>query len=238
MLTPKTLALIALLTPFCTSTPHIRVDNQSKQKICYRVEYSSGLGAFPNETTCDVTGPEIGGFWLNSNQSTEVKATGFNGAITAVLNNEIIGARNEINFLDATQPFYDISYQYGISNGTCGPQNSSNLAGERDALGKANKAWRTLNTTAKADLLKYDAYLRQDANGSLNFINMTIDAWPSKALKVIQFFQMTAQFNAYMSPGNQTTDSWAPGSTQAELVALASKQTLSEETERIVIISY
>ena len=240
----KSLALAATLISLCAATPHILIQNLSKQRICYKVEYSNGTGVFPNQTVCGATGPEIAGFWLDSGHSKGFKATGstgqhFNGAITAVLNNnKDRGARNEINFLNPTKPFYDVDYQYGISDGTCGPPNSTNLSGERDTLGKANKAWQTLNQTMKNDLLKFPQYLRQDANGSLTYINMGVEAWPTLALEVIRFFQVTAAFNAYMGPGSQAGVSWPKNSMHEKLVALADRQVLSALTEMIVITSY
>lgn len=95
----RILALVAILISLCAPTPVIRIQNFSKQNICYKVEYSNGTGAFPNQTVCGVTGPEIGGFWIDSGDSREFNATGidgqnFNGAITAILNNnKTIGAR-------------------------------------------------------------------------------------------------------------------------------------------------
>ena len=240
----KSLALAATLTSFCASKPLIQVQNLSQQRICYNVEYSNGIGIFPNETVCGVTGTEIAGFWLDSGQSKGFKATGsagqhFNGAITAVVNNnKDRGARNEINFSNPTIPFYDVDYQYGISDGTCGPPNSTNVSGERDTLGKANKAWQTLNQTTKNELLRFPQYLRQDANGSLTYINMGVEAWPDLAPEVIWFFQVTAAFKAYMGPGSQAGVTWPKNSMHEEVVALADQQVLNALTDTIVVTSY
>ena len=240
----KSLALAATLISFCAPTPYIQIQNRSKQGICYKVEYSNGIGVFPNETVCGVTGIEIAGFWLDSGQSKAFKATGstgqhFNGAITAVLNNnKDRGARNEINFSNPTMPYYDVDYQYGISDGTCGPPNSTNLSGERDTFGKANTAWKTLNQATKNELLRFPQYLRQDANGSLTYINMGVEAWPDLAPEVIRFFQVTAAFKAYMAPGSQANVTWPKNSMHEEVVALADQQTLNALTDQIVITSY
>lgn len=241
----KRLALAAVLISFCAATPSIRIENLSKQSVCYKVEYSDGTGAFPNNTDCGAAGDQVAGFWLALGQSNfTVKATNatghlFNGAITAVLDNKTTcGARNEINFSNATMPFYDVDYQYGISDGTCGPLNSGNLSGERDTLGKANKAWRTLNSTTKIQLLENSSqYLRQGANGSLTYINMGIEAWPNRT-DVIWFFQVTAGFKAYMGPGSVDNVIWPKNSTHARLVDLADQQTTSAVTDTIVITSY
>ncbi len=241
LFTRKTLALAALLASFCTPTPQILVQNHSKQSICYKVEYTSGIGAFPNKTICGATGVAIGGFRLDSGQSLPVDATGFNGGISAVLNdNTYVGARNEINFeVNPAKPFWDVDYQYGISDGTCGPLNSNNLRGERDALGKANTAWHTLSAS-KRDYLtkKFPDYLKQDASGSLTYITMTIDAWPSKALEVIEFFQVTANFSAYMSPGSESNKNYSDDPAREEDVKLADADTDAATTDEIVITSY
>ena len=241
----KNLALAALLISFCAAMPYIHIENLSKQRICYKVEYSNGTGTFPNNTDCGATGDQVAGFWLAPGQrnftTKATNATGhlFNGAITAVLNNKTTcGARNEINFSNATMPFYDVDYQYGISDGTCGPPNSSYLSGERDTLGKANKAWRTLNSTTKSQLLRNSSqYLRQGANGSLTYINMGMEAWPNR-IDVIRFFQATAGFKAYMCPGSVANVVWPKNSTHARLVDLADQQTRNAVTDTIVITSY
>ena len=238
----NSLALAAILISFCASTPLIRVHNFSKERICYKVEYSNGTGAFPQEAVCDdAKGIQVGGFWLDPNQTKEVTAIGkdgqrFNGAITAVLkNNTIQGARNEINLLNTTMSWYDVDYQYGISDSTCGPFNSTNFSGERDALGKANAVWKTLNQTMKTELLAYPQYL-SESNGSLVVISMGIDAWPSLAPKAIWFFQVTAGFKAYMSPGGNIT--YPKNSTLSTLQDLANKQTLADPSDHFLITSY
>lgn len=250
------LALAAILISFCASKPVIRVQNHSKQSICYKVEYSNGTGAFPSNATCGgAKGTEVGGFWLKPGQSQVFNATGsngvrFNGAITAVLeNNTVWAARNEINLLNASLAWYDVDYQYGISGSTCGPANdsillsagpangSSLLSGERDPIGKANKAWRTLNQTTKNQLLAFPEFLTQDGNGTLTNISMGINAWPYRAPAVIDFFQNTAGLKAYMSPGGNTSV-WPEGSIQEALTKGANLVQYSAPAEHIVITSY
>ncbi|CAD6593209.1 MAG: hypothetical protein ASARMPREDX12_006935 [Alectoria sarmentosa] len=261
------LALAAILISFCASKPVIRVQNHSKQSICYKVEYSNGTGAFPSNATCGgAKGTEVGGFWLKPGQSQVFNATGsngvrFNGAITAVLeNNSVWAARNEINLLNASLAWYDVDYQYGISGSTCGPANdsilllggpandsillsggpangSSLLSGESDPIGKVNKAWRTLNQTTKSQLLAFPEFLTQDGSGTLTNISMGINAWPYRAPAVIDFFQNTAGLKAYMSPGGNTSV-WPEGSIQEALTKGANLVQYSAPTEHIVITSY
>lgn len=225
------------------------------------MEYSNGTGAFPNTTVCGAAqGPKIGGFWLNSGQTWDTKAIGsdgenFNGAITAVLeNNTVWAARNEINLLDSSIAWYDVDYQYGISGSTCGPANdSSRLSGERDPLGTANRAWGTLNQTTKNQLLAFPKYLREGENGSLTYINMDLAAWPylppgvapgsdtplnPETLAVLTFFQLTAGFNAYMSPGSVEGMDWPDNTIQKDLVGNADRQTRNVSADHFFITSY
>lgn len=244
----KPMALVAILIPLCAPTPSIVVQNFSEEDICYKVEYSNGTGAFPNNATCgEAHGAKIGGFWLNSGEKRQFAAinssgTHFNGAITAVLkNNTVEGARNEINLLNSSIAYYDLDYQYGISDGTCGPPNSSHLSGVRDTLGQANGAWKTLNQTKKEQLLRFPRYLKQDTNGSLVHINMDLAAWSNGTqglLDVIYFFQITAGFKAYMSPGSVAGVTLAPNSEQQIIVNSSDHQTLNAPTDQIVVTSY
>lgn len=241
----KTLALAAILTSFCTPTPHIRVRNFSKQDTCYAVEYSSGIGAFPTEAICGmVEGNKTGGFWLKSGQVREFEAIGlngtrFNGAITPVLeDNQFKGCRNELNFLDPNLTYYDMSYSYGISDGTCGPADGTNNAGERHALMKANKGWRTLNQTTKDHLLTFPEYLRQGKNGSLDYINMTVDAFPTKAPDVVYFLQVTAGFEGYMGPGSVNGVEYMPGTIQNISVGVADRQVQHSPSDQFYVTSY
>lgn len=238
------LALAAILISFCAPKPMIWIQNLSNKHICYKVEYSNGTGAFPNDTVCGgAKGDHVAGFWLNSSQLTSFPAVGsdgehFNGAITAVLkDNTVWGARNEVNLLFPGKAWYDVDYQYGISDGTCGPPNSRNLSGEKDALGTANTAWKSLNHTTKKALLAYPKYLNGSVNGSLTSINMGLEAWPN-ATAVLWFFQKTAGFKAYMSPGSVENVIWSNNTVQAELVRMADSQVMQASTDQIVITSY
>ena len=219
------------------------------------VEYSNGAGIFPNETACgNAHGNEVAGFELNAGLSkdfTAIDSSGqrFNGAITAWLNNSTRGARNEINLLNVTETWYDVDFQLGISASTCGPADDiSAFSGERDPLGKANKAWQTLSRAKKMQLLEFPMYLRGN-NRALNYINMNIDAWPylapgeasrpvnPKTLAVVAFFQKTANFSAYMGPGS-VGGVTPPTNLTKELVRLADDQSMSSSTDQMVIISY
>lgn len=252
----KTLALAAILVSFCTPTPNISVRNLSNQTICYKVEYTNGTGAFPSvaysnttfafpSAVCgDAKDNETGGFQLQSGQTMDVDPIGFNGvpfngAITPVLNdNRFSGARCEVNLLNASVTYWDMSYELGISDATCGPADGTNLAGERYPLQKANKAWKSLNQTTRNHLLTFPQYLQQAKNGSLIYINMDVNAWPTYAPEVVYFFQVTADFQGYMSPGSEDDVTWRARTIQNLLVKPADKQTRSSSSRQIVIDSY
>ena len=252
----KTLALAAILISLCTPTPNISVRNLSNQTICYKVEYSNGTGAFPSveypnrtfafpSAICgQANGTGTGGFRLQSGQTLDVDATGidglpFNGAITPVLNdNSFIGARCEVNLLNATVTYYDMSYEYGITDATCGPADGINLAGERYPLLKANKAWTTLNQTTRNHLLSFPEYLKQGKNGSLDYINMNLNAWPTYAPEVVYFFQITAGFRGYMGTGSVRGVTYPAGTIQNISVDAANAQVLNSPSRQIVIDSY
>lgn len=255
LLLRKTLALAAILISLCAPTPVIRIQNTSKQNICYMVEYSNGTGAFPNVTWCGGEhGFKVAGFMLNSGLSKDFTAIGsdgqrFDGAITAWPNNSTRGARNEINLLNVTETYYDVDYQRGISGSTCGPANdSSALDGEPDPLAEANKAWNTLSRARKMQLLAFPTYL-QGNNRALTYINMDINAWPflapgeaarpvnPKTLPVVAFFQQTANFNAYMCPGS-IKGVTPPNNFTKELVALADGHARKTPMDHMVITSY
>ena len=196
------------------------------------------------DTACQgIGGPNIAGFSLSPGEHKVVKAInssgiGFNGALTTVINNITLGTRYEINFSNLIYPYWDVDYQYAITDGTCGPPNSSKTSGERHTLTKANKAWKTLNQTRKNQLLKFPQYLKQDdANGSLTYINMGVEAWPARA-DVIEFFQLTADFQGYMGPGSVDGTIYEKNSTLQKLVHLADLQTKSEPAHSVVVTSY
>ena len=134
----------------------------------------------------------------------------YNGAITAMVNNgNVKGVRYEINF--AAQEgscWYDVDFQLGLSDGTLGPSShqplvngNPSLAGEQDCLAKANAAWPS--TTNQAALLAYPDYLKQGADGKLDFVYMDSNA----PQVVIDFFQLQADFTAYVDAGSQAGES-------------------------------
>ena len=244
---PTTLALAAILTSLSAATPLVQIQNYSNQTICYLVEYSSGAGAFPTEAACNNDqGAMIAGFWVNSGQTREFNAPGFNGAITAILSgNTIRGARHEINLAaNPGQTWYDVDYEYGISDSTLGPiggqdteDGHNSLSGEPDAYAKANAAWVHLDPATKSELLAFPQYLAQADGGSLDWIHMDINA-PVVAPAVVYFFQITADFTAYLNPGSVAGQWVDPGTSQAVAKTAADKKTWLVGTDQMVITSH
>ena len=243
---PKTLALAAILTSLSAADPLVRIQNYSNQNICYMVEYSSGVGTFPTEAACNnEQSATVAGFWVNSGQVREFNAPGFNGAITAILSgNTIRGARHEINFVDPGETWYDVDYEYGISDSTLGPiggqdteDGHNSLAGEPDAYAKANAAWVHLDPATKSQLLAFPQYLAQADNGNLDWINMDT-AGPAVAPAVVYFFQITADFTAYLNPGSVAGRWVDPNTSQDVAKTAADKKTWLVGTDQMVITSH
>lgn len=77
-----------------------------------------------------------------------------------------------------------------------GAKNVFSVSGEQDTLSKANAGWGA--ATNKAQLLKHSKYIKQGDGGRLTYVHMDGEA-PEE---VRAFFQLTAEFTAYMGPGS------------------------------------
>lgn len=169
----------------------------------------------------------------------------FNGALTAWIgkdnNNKIRGARYEINFaVSATSTWYDADYQLGMSDGTLGPLDNRpllnghpSLTGEPDTLAKANAAWP--HTDNKAALLAYPQYIKGDggAGGKLSFVYCDAQA----PQVVIDFFQVTADFDAYVDAGSVAGVS-SGGGVDAQAVKMADVKSLEVGTQEMLIVAH
>ncbi|KAM0802515.1 hypothetical protein BDR22DRAFT_887304 [Usnea florida] len=225
--------LVALATFLTTiSATSITFQNMGSENICYMVELSSGT--FPSTTTC-TQGPGIA---INAGQTTTIPLDpAFNGALTA-WTNTVRGARYEINFAATSgSTWYDADYQLGMSPGTVGPSDNrklstgqSALSGEPDPLAKANAAWP--HTTNQAALLAYPNYLKQGANGQLSFVYCDVNA----PQVVIDFFQVTAEFAAYIDAGSVAGVTPAAGDEEA--VKMADEQSLMVDTQDMSIVAH
>lgn len=231
MLSFQTLATLAvLLAPAFASS--ITFHNAGSQDICYMVEVSSGT--FPSTTTCGLGE----GIPVQAGQSTTINLDpSFNGALT-VWTGSTRGARYEVNFAaTAGSTWYDADYQLGMSDGTLAPSDNRKLAngqssvsGEADTLAKANAAWP--HTTNQAALLAYPDYLQQGSDGTLTYVYCDTNAPPV----VIDFFQVTAQFAAYIDAGSVA--GVAPSAADAVAVAMANAQSLQVDTQDMSIVAH
>ncbi len=195
-----TIAAAILATALSVSASSITFHNTGKHQICYKVEFSSGTLPTQPGVTCD-SSP---GLKVNAGKTLTINPSpDFNGAITAITNG-IRGGRYEINFEAMPgSTWYDVDFQLGMSDGTLGPTSHQplgngqpSLSGEQDCLAKANAAWPS--TTNKADLLANPDYLKQGPDGKLTYVYMDINA----PQVVIDFFQVQAQFTAYIDAGS------------------------------------
>ena len=228
--------LAAAAAATTASATSITFQNVSPNGICYTAELSSGT--FPSTTTC---GPGTGpGISVPAGSKTTVLLDGsFNGALTAWTNG-VRGARYEVNFAaSATSTWYDADYQLGMSDGTVGPLdhralvngNPSSTTGEPDTLAKANAAWPPPEAAAAA-LLAYPDYIKQDAasDGKLSFVYCDAHAPPV----VVDFFQVTAAFEAYVDAGSVVGGS----KDDAQAVRMADVKSLEVGTQDMLIVAH
>ena len=200
---PFNTALALLVAASAVSATSITFHNTSPSPICYKVEFTSGTLPTQNGITCD-SSPGLmvqGGQTITVNPSPD-----FNGALTAMVgdHNDVKGGRYEMNFAaQAGSCWYDVDYQLGMSDGTLGPSSHQSLvngqhslAGEQDTLAKANAAWPS--TPNKAALLAYPDYLKQGRDGKLSHVYINARA----PQVVIGFFQLQAEFTAYVDAGS------------------------------------
>lgn len=200
------------------------------------VELSSGT--FPTTTTC---GPSTG-ISVPAGAKTTVPLDGsFNGALTAWTgqDNKIRGARYEVNFaVSATSTWYDADYQLGMSDGTIGPLDNRkllngqpSLTGEADTLAKANAAWPPPEAAA---LLAHPEYFKQEGgSGKLSFVYCDANAPQA----VIDFFQVTAEFDAYIDAGSVAGVS-SSGAEDAQAVRMADLKSLEVGTQEMLIVAH
>ena len=124
-----------------------------------------------------------------------------------------------------------------MSDGTLGPSDNrkqlngnSAQSGESDCLAKANAAWPS--TPNQAALLAFPDYLQQGPNGQLSHVYCDENA----PRVVIDFFQVTAEFHAYIDAGSVA--GVTPSALDAKAVNLADLQTLQVDTQDMTIVAY
>lgn len=197
-------------------------------------------GTFPSTTTC---GPSSSGIAVPAGAQTTVPLDpSFNGALTAWTGdgNRIRGARYELNFAASpASTWYDADYQLGMSDGTVGPldrrpllNGRPSLTGEPDTLAKANAAWP--HADDQAALLAYPDYIREgDGGGKLSFVYCDAQA----PQVVIDFFQVTAEFEAYVDTGSVAGVS-RPGGADGQAVRMADVKSLEVGTQEMLIVAH
>lgn len=159
--------------------------------------------------------------------------TGFAGAFSGM---DGSGTRHEVNFRDPSITWYNADMEFGMSNSTFGTTDGSkridggdSTAGEPDCLGKANAAWGSVDINTQQALLN-SGFVKgaTGGNGGLTAVSMSKEA----TAEVVQFFQMTAEFNSYVNAGS--IDGAIPG----VVAKAADKKTLSVATNKLTITSY
>ena len=221
--------------------PAITIQNTSPSDICYKVEFTSGN--LQTTTTCD-SSP---GFIVSAGQTMIVHPGGdFNGAITAILSNNVKGARHELNFASPlygiSGTWYDVDYQLGMSDSTLGPadgqprningQQLPSLSGESNTLAKANAAWP--QSSNQPQLLASPDYIQQGPNGRLTSVYMDSNA----PAEVVEFFQLTANFTAYCGPGSVAGVTIPTGTVQSDMVGAADEKSWWVGTQDMLIVAY
>ncbi|KAG6995653.1 hypothetical protein G7Y79_00043g079370 [Physcia stellaris] len=152
---------------------------------------------------------------------------GFVGAFSA---QNGAGTRHEVNFR-GSPTWYNADMEFGMSNSTLGPTDGSkridggdSLAGEQDCLAKANAAWSDLDAGTQSSLL--DSGFLQGSSGGLSSVSMGQGA----PRRVVEFFQMTADFNAYVDAGSvsgQSTDDMGKAADQFSYSVTTNKLTIT-----------
>lgn len=231
---PSFLTLAALVAVLATASAQssITFQNAGSANICYMVEVTSGT--FPTTITCGLGQ----GIPVNAGQTTTTNLdSNFNGALTAWVGSTR-GARYEVNFeASHGSTWYDADYQLGMSDGTLGPSDNQKLSngnsaisGEPDCLAKANAAWPS--TTNQAALLAYPDYLKQGSNGQLSYVYCDANA----PQVVIEFFQVTAEFDAYVDAGSVA--GVTPSAANVKSVSMANAQSLQVGTQDMTIVAH
>ena len=195
----------------------------------------SSWGSIPTSTTCVFTP----GFWVDAGTNFSVVPTGeFVGAITAVAPNGFLGTRHEMGFPPDGSTWYDIDYEMGISNSTFGPADhrltkdgSPSLAGEVNALAKANDVWVQIED--KSPLAPHYYYVEQQGPSG-NLSRIRIDKLAPVEIKT--FFQLDAGLNGYVGPGS--VEGMSEEMRKEKMVSWADKQTREVDTQEMEIIAY
>ena len=117
-------------------------------------------------------------------------------------------------------------------NGNGDQKNLPSVSGEQDTLAKANAAWP--HATNQAQLLQHAEYIQQGSNQKLTHVYMDTQA-PEE---VAEFFQLTADFTAYIGAGSVAGVQVEAGSAQSEMNEGADQKSWIVDTVAMEIIAY
>ncbi|KAL8679989.1 MAG: hypothetical protein Q9224_006985 [Gallowayella concinna] len=182
------------------SAPEIKIVNQEPRTVCLKVE--TGGGSFPTTTTCGgLPGINVAA----GSTALFHPSQQWSGALTPITRTGALGTRIELNYMTG-QTWYNADMEHGMSGVTIGPSDGRpgpdgrpSLMGELDPLAKANAAWaREKDWGYKSLLWQSSQHIRvSDDKMRLTYVYMNDYAPPW----VREFFQLKAQFNAYLHPG-------------------------------------
>ena len=111
--------------------------------------------------------------------------------------------------------------------------NVPSVSGEQDTLAKANAAWP--HATNQAQLLQSPHYLQKDSNKNV-LTHVYMDAQAPE--EVAEFFQLTADFTAYVGAGSVAGVEVPAGSVQSEMNGAADEKSWIVDTQEMEIIAY
>ena len=146
------------------------------------------------------------------------------------------GTRHEVNFRDPSMTWYNADMQFGMSNSTFGTTDGSKrmdggdaLAGEQDCLAKANSVWGSVDEGTQQNLID-SGFLEGTTgpNGQLTSVAMGQQA----PAAVVDFYQLTAEFNGYIDAGS------VQGASTDAAAAAADKFSYSVSTNKLTITAY
>ncbi|KAL2352722.1 hypothetical protein BJ546DRAFT_1064061 [Cryomyces antarcticus] len=176
---------------YSSSDPIITIINKGTTDRTFNVETSS---------SCPSSVYQGGHFTVGAGQTTNFHP----GAswIGAISDKAGKGTRFEPNFGSAGVTWYDADMEIGMSNAVLTPVDGSGpLAGEKDTLSTANAVWSNVDSATKSTLLS-SGYISGSTN-SLTSVYMDTGAKKTTAgTTAINFLQVTAKFNAYVTCGS------------------------------------
>ncbi|TKA58693.1 hypothetical protein B0A49_12491 [Cryomyces minteri] len=176
---------------YSSSDPVITIINKGTTDRTFNVETSS---------SCPPSVYQGGHFTVGAGQTTNFHP----GAswIGAISDKAGKGTRFEPNFGSAGVTWYDADMEIGMSDAVIAPVDGSGpLAGEKDTLSTANAVWSSVDSATKSTLLS-SGYIFGSTN-SLTSVYMDTGAKKTAAgATAINFLQVTAKFNAYVTCGS------------------------------------